>query len=129
MFKTLAITAVAMLVLDLVVLSLLSKMWRKTIEKVQNIPFKVKPLYAAGAYVLMIFGLYYFVLGSGFESIPTNQLVTRAFIFGIVVYGIFDFTNLAIFTNYNLKTALIDILWGGILMASVTWIVKKIKIN
>jgi len=67
------------------------------------------PLYAAGAYVLMIFGLSYFVLGFGSElTNPTNQLVTKAFVFGIVVYGIFDFTNLAIFTNYNLKT------WCGV---------------
>ncbi len=128
MFKTLGIVAVAMLVLDLIVLSMLSKMWKESIEKIQSTPFKVKPLYAVGAYILMIFGLYYFVLGSG-TNLPTNQLVLKAFAFGIVVYGIFDFTNLAIFTNYSLKTALIDILWGGILMASVTWIVKKIEIN
>ena len=124
MFKKLAITAVAMLVLDLVVLSLLSKMWKESIEKIQSTPFKVKSLYAVGAYILMIFGLYYFVLQS---NLPTNQLVLKAFAFGIVVYGIFDFTNLAIFTNYNLKTAAIDILWGGILMASVTWIVQKLR--
>ncbi len=127
MFKTLGVTAVAMLIIDLIVLKILSKMWSQTIEKVQKTPFKTNPLYAGAAYVLMIFGLNYFVLGFGSKlTIPTNQLVTKAFIFGIVVYGIFDFTNLAIFTNYDLKTGLIDILWGGILMALVTWIVKKI---
>ncbi len=127
-FKTLGVTAVAILAIDLIVLKILSKMWSKTIEKVQKTPFKVNPFYGIAAYVLMIFGLNYFVLGfgSGFKSIPTNQLVTKAFVFGIVVYGIFDFTNLAIFTNYDLKTGLIDILWGGILMALVTWIVKKL---
>jgi uncharacterized membrane protein len=123
MFKKLAVISVTMLVIDLIMLSVLSKMWKESIEKIQSTPFKVKPLYAVGAYVLMIFGLYYFVLEN---TLPTNQLVIRAFAFGIVVYGIFDFTNLAIFTNYNLKTALIDILWGGILMASVTWLVQKI---
>jgi uncharacterized membrane protein len=124
MFKKLGLIAVSMLVIDLIVLNLLSKMWTQTIEKVQNIPFKVKPLYAVGAYVLMIFGLYYFVLEA---NIPADQLVLKAFVFGIVVYGIFDFTNLAIFTNYDLKTGIIDILWGGILMVLVTWIVKKIE--
>ena len=124
MFKKLVVISVFMLIIDLIVLSLLSKMWKESIEKIQSTPFKVKPLYAAGAYILMIFGLYYFVIES---NLPTNQLVARAFAFGIVVYGIFDFTNLAIFTNYNLKTALIDILWGGILMALVTWLVQKIN--
>jgi len=124
MFKKLAVISVFMLIIDLIVLSLLSKMWKESIEKIQSTPFKVKPLYAVGAYVLMIFGLYYFVIES---NLPTQEMVIRAFAFGIVIYGIFDFTNLAIFTNYNLKTALIDILWGGVLMALVTWLVQKIN--
>lgn len=41
----------------------------------------------------------------------------QAFLYGICIYGVFDFTNLAIFTRYDWKVAIADTLWGGVLMS------------
>jgi uncharacterized membrane protein len=43
----------------------------------------------------------------------------EAFKLGVAVYAVFDFTNLAMFKNYSLQFAIMDSLWGGVLMALV----------
>ena len=49
-----------------------------------------------------------------------------AFILGICIYGIFDFTNMAIFKKYEIIPSIIDTLWGGCLFYMVTLITYKI---
>lgn len=35
--------------------------------------------------------------------------------FGLVLYGVYDFTNLAMVSGWTLKVAVIDVLWGVVL--------------
>ena len=49
-----------------------------------------------------------------------------AFILGFCVYGIYEFTNIAIFKNYKWIAAIVDTLWGGILFYTATYITYKI---
>ena len=62
------------------------------------------------AYVLMVLGLCIFV-------IPRVATCHDAFIygglFGLVTYGIFDFTCLSLFSDFDVKLAIMDILWGS----------------
>ena len=39
----------------------------------------------------------------------------QAFLYGVCIYGVYDFTTLGIFKDYDWKFALADTLWGGIL--------------
>lgn len=41
----------------------------------------------------------------------------QAFLYGVCIYGVYDFTNLAIFSKYDWKLAVADTLWGGVLFA------------
>jgi uncharacterized membrane protein len=50
----------------------------------------------------------------------------EAFKVGVATYAVYDFTNLAIFKNYTLSFALMDTLWGGILMALVRFALGRI---
>ena len=68
----------------------------------------------------MVIVLYIFI-------IKPKEKVSYAFILGFCIYGIFDYTNLAIFKNYKLKTALQDQIWGSILFTLVTIIVYLIQ--
>jgi uncharacterized membrane protein len=43
--------------------------------------------------------------------------VRDAFFMGLAVYAVYDFTNLATLGKYELKFALSDSLWGGVLFA------------
>jgi uncharacterized membrane protein len=118
--KTIFVIAILILLIDAFMLSSLSSVWKKTIEDVQGKTFKVKIHYAIASYILLIFGQYYFV----YKHIPRsnwfNYALLNGFLFGFVTYGVFDFTNLAIFTDYALSTAIIDMIWGGTLMAIVS---------
>jgi uncharacterized membrane protein len=50
----------------------------------------------------------------------------EAFKVGVATYAVYDFTNLAIFKNYTLSFAVMDTLWGGILMALVRFALGRI---
>jgi uncharacterized membrane protein len=52
--------------------------------------------------------------------------VLDAFLLGLVIYGTFDFTNMALFKKWSLTTSIIDTLWGGTLFALSTYIIKKL---
>jgi len=49
-----------------------------------------------------------------------RSAVMSAFVFGLITYGLYDFTNLATLANWTLGFTLMDVLWGGVLMAIVT---------
>ena len=39
----------------------------------------------------------------------------QAFVYGLCIYGVYDFTTLALLKGYDWKFAVADTLWGGIL--------------
>ena len=117
LIKTILVISLLILSLDGIVLSSLSGLWKKTIEKVQHKTFKAKLHYAIGSYILMIFGIYYFVYKHINRNSWKYDTLIKGFLFGFTLYGVFDFTNLAIFEDYALYTAMIDMFWGGTLMA------------
>jgi uncharacterized membrane protein len=61
-------------------------------------------------YLILIGGLLLFVLpkadGNAWHALGWGAL------FGLVVYGTYDFTNLAILSQWTLKISIIDVLWG-----------------
>lgn len=83
------------------------------IPKIQGSPLRANMFGAVGAYSLMVLGLNMFVLPNIRKGHELEDSLKYGFTFGVVVYGIFDFTNLAVFEEWDLKLAMIDILWGG----------------
>ena len=104
-----------LLILDIIFIKFVtSKFFIKMIEKIQNKPFKLNITGAILSYFLILFGQYLFV--DPFKKLYSKKkYYLHAFLFGIVTYGIFDFTNIAIFSDYKFIPAIIDILWGGII--------------
>jgi len=43
----------------------------------------------------------------------------EAFFIGLSTYAVYDFTNYSTLTNYDLKFAIADSLWGGVLFSIV----------
>ena len=66
----------------------------------------------------MIVVLYYFI-------IKEKKTPNEAFILGFCIYGIFDFTNYALFNDYELLPSVVDMVWGGILFYLTTYITYK----
>jgi uncharacterized membrane protein len=114
------IPAFTMLTLDSVYLSNIGgPMFDKMVKKIQKDDMKLNVYGAIGAYILMILAIYKFIIK---ERKPPMD----AFILGLCIYGVFDFTNYAIFKNYNMFIGGLDMLWGGILYYVVTWFTYKV---
>ena len=115
-YKTLTISAIALLIVDSFYLSSFGKsLFDKMVKSIQGSSIQINLLGAILSYVCLIVLLNYFVL-------QKNGSLMDAFILGFCVYGVFDATNLAIFKNYNFSIGLIDSIWGGVLFTLVTYI-------
>ena len=117
----LIISSILMVFIDLVYLSMIGKSsFEKTVSAIQGSKLVVNVPPAIFTYILMVIVLNYFIISA-------SKPAFDAFILGFCVYGIFDFTNLSIFKNYTLKTAIMDTLWGAILFYVTTLITYKVK--
>lgn len=84
------------------------------------------------AYILMSIGLYKFVIYPSLKwKLSLNEIITRSLLLGLVIYGIYNFTNKATIYNYKYYTAIIDTIWGSILFTITAllsiMIIKKLK--
>ena len=107
--KNTILIALSIIVIDSIYLSYIGgKPFLNMVKNIQGHRAVLKYKYAVFVYLLMIFAFYYFVILKNFTDIETV-------LFGIIIYGVFDFTNIALFSNYNLYIAIQDMLWGGAL--------------
>jgi len=113
-------SAIIFVLLDGLYLKFIKNFFNKQIKVVQKSPMEINYLGAILSYIFIIFGLNYFI-------IKPRKSPQDAFLLGIVIYGIFEATNLALFKNWLMTTLILDTLWGGILFALTTYIVEKIR--
>ena len=110
----------AMLGLDSIYLSTVGKLiYSRVVKNIQGEELKVNMYGAIITYVLLLFVLYKFIISK-------RESLQNAFILGVCIYGVFDFTNYAIFEKYSLTAALVDTLWGGVLFYLTTLVTYKI---
>ena len=113
--------SVILLILDFLWLGLfMGKQYRGLILNIQKSEMKLNYISAGLAYLMMIIGLNNFVFKYNMSNID-------AFLFGMCLYGVYDFTCGAIFNNWDFKLAIIDILWGGFVYFLTNMIVKYIN--
>jgi hypothetical protein len=93
--------------------------FQSNVELIQKAPLKANVYGAILSYVCVIGAFNYFI-------IMENKSPLDAFILGVFLYGVFDMTNITMFTKYSWKTAITDTLWGGTLFAFTTWVTYKI---
>jgi uncharacterized membrane protein len=118
--RDILILGVTLLVLDGIYLYNIKNYFMKQIESVQFSPIKINYAGAALCYVFLIFGLYYFI-------IREKRSLMDAFLLGIVIYGVYETTSIALLKKWKWQTVFMDTLWGGILFALTTAILYYIK--
>lgn len=116
----LLVSAIIFIILDFVYLNVIKGYFNTQIKMVQGSPIKINYLGAALCYILLIFGINYFI-------IKPRKSVSDAFLLGIIIYGVYETTNLALFKNWSILTVFIDTLWGGLLFATTTYIVNLVR--
>lgn len=110
------LSAAILLALDLVYLNMNKGAFATQIVQIQRVVMQVKLIPIILCYILLIFGLNYFILSR-------HRPVYEAVILGVLIYGVFDTTNYALFKKWDWKLAIMDSLWGGVLYGLTTFIV------
>jgi uncharacterized membrane protein len=115
------VSAIIFVVLDGIYLNLIKEYFNNQIKKIQGSDIKINMIATGITYVILIFGLNYFI-------IQRNRSVSDAALLGFVIYGTYEFTNMALFKDWSILTAIIDTTWGTILFGLTTAIVYKFKL-
>ena len=112
------VSTLIFLMLDGVFLTVASPMFKAQIADVQSSPLRVNMWGVILCYLFLIFGLQYFIISK-------RRPVLDAFLFGLVVYGVYETTTFALLKNWRIQTMLLDTLWGGVLFALTTFFTYK----
>ena len=109
MLYPILISSIIMLVLDITYLSTFGKPFVDQTVMIQKSPFELNYVGALASYLCLILGLNYFV-------ILKQGSLQDAFVLGFVMYGVYDATNMALLKKWLPDLALMDTLWGALLM-------------
>jgi|TARA_X000000368_G_C22939116_1_gene671278 uncharacterized membrane protein len=95
------------------------------IKDIQGSSMTTNILYAFIAYTLMVIGLNHFVLPNiDVNNVSLQDCLSYGFIFGIVLYGVYDFTIGAVLKKWDMKLAVTDVLWGGFVYFAASYILR-----
>ena len=116
------IVLVVYLVLDLpMILSINKDMYKNLFDNINDGAIvELSNIIIGGivAYLLLAYGLYNFAI--------VEKSVYKGALFGFVVYGVYNFTNLAVIAKYGLTQSIIDTVWGSFVSLTTTLIVLYI---
>ena len=114
------LSAIVFITIDFMYLQSVKGYFQKQVQSVQGSAMQINYLGAAICYVFLIIGINYFI-------IKPNRSIKDAFLLGLVIYGVYETTNYALFKNWYITTVIIDTLWGGALFAITTYIVNMMR--
>ena len=125
------------LIIDLPVILYLNKSMYQTqftrINK-QEVTLGTHTWLAGGfAYLLLAFGIYYFIVRPELDNQTTDymNILMKGMVLGLVIYGIYNGTNMATINEWGTKEFLADTIWGtllsGIISVSSQYLIKIFK--
>lgn len=120
MLQDILLSGILFVMIDSIYLNSISGYFNEQIQMIQGSPLILNFAATALSYIFLIFGLYYFILRE-------KKSVKDAFIFGLVIYMVYEATNKAIIKKWKWTTVLLDGVWGGILYALTTYAVYQVQ--
>jgi len=128
------IITVLLMVLDVAWITLNLSTYSSAIQKVQKSPMNLRNLrseYAFIAYIIIIFSVLYVAIPFTTQNMKkgdddiANKLL-KSFMYGgavgFSIYGIYNFTSLAIYKDFDSSIGIIDTLWGTTLYTLTTFV-------
>jgi uncharacterized membrane protein len=83
-------------------------------------------------YCIYAFGLLVFVVSPELDAPGYGRALLYGALFGFVAYATYDLTNLSTMKGFTTKIAIIDLVWGSVLSASVAgiavWLIRMFKL-
>jgi uncharacterized membrane protein len=85
-------------------------------QTIQNNPLTIRWIPALLVYIIIIFSIVYFTK----DSKTIYEAGSRGALLGLAMYGVYDLTNYATFSNYSFSMTVTDIIWGITLCGSAS---------
>jgi len=114
------VSSILILLYDSIYLHLFKNYFAGQVKSIQNSPISLNISAVMLSYLFIIIGINYFVLGY-------NMSLSDSFLLGIIIYGVYETTNWAIFKKWSVLSVIIDTLWGGCLFLLTNWTILFIK--
>ena len=120
MFKCLLvatlIASLIFLIIDVIWLSFATKSFYRPL--IGNLLADQPVMWAAALfYILYVFGMALVVIQPCIDSASLFKTVYTGFIFGLVAYGTYNLTNMAVLKGWSPTVTFVDMFWGGSLTA------------
>ena len=112
------LSSIIFLCLDFIYLTTFTKFFNKIIFDIQGSVIKFNIIGAILCYILLIYGLNYFIIDQG-------KTVWDAFVLGAVIYGVYETTNYTLLDKWPITAVVLDTLWGGCLFALSTFFIRR----
>ena len=116
------LVSLIVLIIDILWLSaFLGGYFGKMVLKIQGEEMKLNYYIAGLAYLFIIVSFYYFIVMK-----DNGNMELDAFLLGLFIYGIFEFTSGAIFKKWEILPLFVDTIWGGVLYLVTYFIYKQV---
>jgi uncharacterized membrane protein len=114
-------TLVTFLAIDMIWLGLIA---RRFYAKYLGFLLSAKPIWSAAIlfYLLFVAGILVFVVLPCLHVNSAKRVLLLGTLFGLVTYGTYDLTNLALVKEWPWIVTAVDMCWGAILAAIVSYV-------
>ena len=132
------IVAVVLMVLDVAWILMNLSGYSKAVLAVQKSPMRLRNEHAIIAYIIILFSIFYVAIPfttqniKNLDSISSDSVanvankLSKSFMYGgavgFSIYGIYNFTSLAIYKNMDTSIGIMDTLWGTTLYTLTTFV-------
>jgi uncharacterized membrane protein len=127
LLKKIVLAGLTMIVLDSIWLGFIANQFYlnelKHLIRGDGTAFDVNYVAAGCVYIVMVTGFMCF-LEPYLSKWTWRQTIFKSALFGFVVYGIYDLTNLATLRDWPVSITVLDMTWGSFLYACSASVVK-----
>ena len=110
------IASLIFLIIDVIWLSFATKSFYRPL--IGNLLADQPVMWAAALfYILYVFGMALVVIQPCIDSASLFKTVYTGFVFGLVAYGTYNLTNMAVIKGWSPTVTFVDMFWGGSLTA------------
>ena len=127
------ITIVVILIIDCIWLYTNKNNYNNLVKKIQGFDIQLNLIGTFLSYLCVIAGLFIFsipMIKYDYEKEKSLLLLSIKYggLMGLIIYGVINATNIAIFKNYNINIAIIDTIWGFVLYSFSAYLFMSLEI-
>lgn len=117
--------AITYLLTDAMWLSLMTRdFYRPRFERIQQRPMEFNTRYAVLAYLILLFIMFFICIPLVRVYPPLHPSLVFAMV-GMAVYGVYNMTNAAVLSDYDVVLCVVDMMWGVLSFAFMGWVYHK----